>query len=99
MWRNGDEGGSVKLYRNFSTQDEIDKEYNPSTSVSNADYYIQWYVDESAAVRRELACELEMKEKAGMSSRCIPFAQEKLGDVCACCGKPAKHMIYWGVAY
>ena len=20
-------------------------------------------------------------------------------DVCACCGKPAKHMIYWGVAY
>ncbi len=47
----------------------------------------------------ELACELEMKEKAGMSSRCIPFAQEKLGDVCACCGKPAKHMIYWGVAY
>ena len=25
--------------------------------------------------------------------------QEKLGEVCACCGKPAKHMIYWGVAY
>ena len=21
------------------------------------------------------------------------------GDTCACCGKPAKHMIYWGVAY
>ena len=47
----------------------------------------------------ELQCELDMKEKAGMSSRCIPFRQEKLGDVCACCGKPAKHMIYWGVAY
>ena len=47
----------------------------------------------------ELQCELDMKEKAGMSSRCIPFKQEKLGDVCACCGKPAKHMIYWGVAY
>lgn len=42
---------------------------------------------------------LFMKEKAGMSSRCIPFTQEKLGEVCACCGKPAKHMIYWGVAY
>ena len=40
-----------------------------------------------------------MNEKAGMSSRCIPFEQEHLGDVCACCGKPAKHMIYWGVAY
>ena len=47
----------------------------------------------------ELQCELDMKEKAGMSSRCIPFQQEKLGEVCACCGKPAKHMIYWGVAY
>ena len=47
----------------------------------------------------DLQCELDMKEKAGMSSRCIPFKQEKLGEVCACCGKPAKHMIYWGVAY
>ena len=47
----------------------------------------------------ELACELAMKEKAGMSSRCIPFKQEHLGDVCPICGKPAKQMIYWGVAY
>ena len=47
----------------------------------------------------ELDCELAMKEKAGMSSRCIPFAQEKLGETCACCGKPASKMIYWGVAY
>lgn len=47
----------------------------------------------------DLQCELDMKEKSGMSSRCIPFAQENLGEVCACCGKPAKHMIYWGVAY
>jgi prolyl-tRNA synthetase len=45
------------------------------------------------------ACELKMKEQAGMSSRCIPFRQEKLDEVCACCGKPAKHMIFWGVAY
>ncbi|MDE6282353.1 MAG: proline--tRNA ligase [Oscillospiraceae bacterium] len=47
----------------------------------------------------ELECELRMKEEAGVTSRCIPFQQEKLGDVCACCGKPAKHMVYWGVAY
>ena len=47
----------------------------------------------------ELECELKMKEVAGMSSRCIPFAQEKLGETCACCGKPADKMIYWGVAY
>ena len=46
-----------------------------------------------------LECEMAMKEKAGMSSRCIPFAQEKLDTVCACCGKPASKMIYWGIAY
>ena len=45
------------------------------------------------------ACELRMKEEAGVTSRCIPFEQEHLGDTCAVCGKPAKHMIYWGVAY
>ena len=47
----------------------------------------------------ELECELKMKEEAGMSSRCIPLEQEHLADTCAICGKPAKHMIYWGVAY
>ncbi|MBE6932320.1 MAG: proline--tRNA ligase [Ruminococcaceae bacterium] len=46
-----------------------------------------------------LECELRMKEEAGMSSRCMPFAQENLGDTCPICGKPAKKMIYWGVAY
>ena len=47
----------------------------------------------------ELDCELKMKEQAGVTSRCMPFTQEKVSDVCVCCGKPAKHMIYWGVAY
>jgi len=47
----------------------------------------------------ELECELKMKEQAGMSSRCMPLEQENLGDVCPICGKPAKTMIYWGVAY
>ena len=29
----------------------------------------------------------------------ISFAQEQLSDVCVCCGKPAKKMVYWGKAY
>ena len=45
------------------------------------------------------ACEDEIKEKTGVGSRCIPFEQENLSDVCVCCGKPAKHMVYWGKAY
>ncbi len=47
----------------------------------------------------EEACELKMKEEAGMSSRCMPFEQETLDTRCAICGAPAKHMVYWGVAY
>ena len=31
-----------------------------------------------------LACEEKLKEVAGVSSRCIPFEQEKVGDVCVC---------------
>ena len=47
----------------------------------------------------DLACEEKMKEVAGLSSRCIPFEQEVIGDVCPCCGKPAKTMVVWGKAY
>ena len=47
----------------------------------------------------DLACEMKMKEEGGMTSRCIPFAQEHLSDVCPICGRPAKTMILWGVAY
>jgi prolyl-tRNA synthetase len=47
----------------------------------------------------DLECENAMKEQAGMSSRCIPFEQEHIDDVCPVCGKSAKCSIYWGVAY
>ena len=45
------------------------------------------------------ACEDEIKEKTGATSRCIPFEQEHIADTCICCGKPAKSMVYWGKAY
>ena len=44
-------------------------------------------------------CEEALKEKAGVSSRCIPFEQEHIGDTCVCCGKKADKMLYWGKAY
>ncbi len=47
----------------------------------------------------ETACEEMMKEKAGLSSRNMPFEQETLSDVCPCCGRPAKTMVVWGKAY
>lgn len=46
------------------------------------------------------ACEEKIKEETGgVKSRCIPFEEEHLSDVCVCCGKPAKHMVYWGKQY
>ncbi len=45
-------------------------------------------------------CENKIKdETGGVKSRCIPFVEDKLSDVCVCCGKPAKHMVVWGRQY
>jgi len=44
-------------------------------------------------------CEEKLKEVAGVTSRCIPFEQEQIGDTCVCCGKKADKMLYWGKAY
>ncbi len=45
------------------------------------------------------ACEDEIKELTGATSRCIPFEQEEISDTCVCCGEKAKYMLYWGRAY
>ncbi|MBR5746497.1 MAG: proline--tRNA ligase [Clostridia bacterium] len=46
------------------------------------------------------ACEDKIKDDTGgVKSRCIPFNEEHLSDVCVCCGKPAKHMVVWGRQY
>ena len=48
----------------------------------------------------EKECEEKLKEVTnGVKSRCIPFEEEHLADTCVCCGKPAKHMVYWGKQY
>ena len=44
-------------------------------------------------------CEDKIKEETTATSRCMPFEQENISDVCVCCGKPAKAMVYWGKAY
>ena len=47
----------------------------------------------------ETECEEAIKEETGATTRCMPFEQEHLGDVCVHCGKPAKKMVYFGKAY
>ena len=47
----------------------------------------------------DLECEQKVKDETGMPSRCTPFTDEKLSETCPMCGKPAKKLTVWGVAY
>ena len=44
-------------------------------------------------------CEEAIHEKTGAKSRCIPFNQEKIDDICVFCGKKADKMVIWGRQY
>ena len=46
-----------------------------------------------------LECELAMKDRAGVSSRCMPLEQSGTAGSCPVCGKKCSTDIYWGVAY
>lgn len=45
------------------------------------------------------ACETRLKEEADITSRCMPFDGQPVGDACVCCGGKAAHLVYWGKAY
>lgn len=45
------------------------------------------------------ACEARVKAETGVTIRCIPFEQERLGETCPFCGKPAHQMVYMAKAY
>ena len=47
----------------------------------------------------DVECENKIKDVTGAHSRCIPFEQEKLSDVCPICGKKADKMVVWGRQY
>lgn len=47
----------------------------------------------------ERECEEAIKTDMGVTSRCMPFAQEQIADTCVYCGKPAGKMVCWGRAY
>ena len=45
------------------------------------------------------ACEDQIKEETGITSRCIPFNGDNQDGKCLVCGKDAKHLVYWGKQY
>ncbi len=50
----------MKLYREFSTQEEVDQQYNIEAAVGDMRPYVEWFVGGSAKARAELACALDV---------------------------------------
>jgi len=44
-------------------------------------------------------CENKIKEDTTATSRCMPFVQEHLGDVCPVCGRKAEKEVFFAKAY
>ena len=69
----------------------------------NMDEFRKLFTEKSGFVKAmwcgNQECEDQIKEELAVTSRCMPFEQEQISDVCVCCGKPAKKMVYWGRAY
>jgi len=77
----------TKNTRNAKTLDEVKSIFNENGGFINT----MWC--------GSAECELTMKEEVGVTSRCIPFEQTRVGENCPVCGKPADIMTVWGVAY
>ena len=69
----------------------------------DADEFRQIFAEKTGFVKGmwcgDRACEEKIKEEMSVTTRCIPFEQEKVGETCVCCGKPATKMVYWGKSY
>jgi arylformamidase len=51
----------MKLYRDFTSQEEIDREYNVEAMVPDLQPYVELFVGESEKARRELECVLDVR--------------------------------------
>lgn len=89
---------TAELYRR-AKQNREEKTY----SATSLDEFVKIAAEKPGMIKAmwcgDEACEEKLKELAGVTSRCMPDEQEHLSDTCVCCGKPAKHMLYWGKAY
>lgn len=95
--------------RNFETMQkemlERARAHREAHTYTASDYeeFVKTFEEKTGFVKAmwcgEQACEDAIKEKLAVTSRCVPFEQEKISDTYVCCGKPAKKMVYWGKAY
>src|SRR5690625_1381821 len=74
-----------------------------TTAVTTIDEFKQTLEEKGGFIQAmwcgDTACEEEIREVTGATSRCIPFEQKEIAPTCVCCGKEAKDMVYWARAY
>jgi prolyl-tRNA synthetase len=91
-----------EIQQNMFDQAVAHREENTS-SVTSLDEFKQTLEEKLGFIKAmwcgDEACEDEIREVTGATSRCIPFEQEQIAETCVCCGKEAKEMVYWGRAY
>ena len=86
---------------------EMAKKYRDEKiyEASNFDEFVKNVEEGQGFVRApwcdETACELEIKEKTGITTRCMPLFEDfdVTGCTCVHCGKPAKKIMYFGKSY
>jgi arylformamidase len=69
----------MKLYRNFTTQEEIDLEYNLALTIPDTREWIRMYGPRSSEVRRRLRCELGVQFGPTLDETVDIFPAEKSG--------------------
>ena len=93
----------LKAVRDGLYESALENRERRTYTAHNLDEFIELANTKSGFIKSmwcgDRACEDKLKEVAGVSSRCIPFEQEQIGDTCPVCGKHADKMVYWGKAY
>lgn len=93
----------LRAVRDGLYQSALENRERRTYTAHNLDEFIELANTKSGFIKSmwcgDRACEDKLKEVAGVSSRCIPFEQEHIGDTCPVCGKHADKMVYWGKAY
>ena len=93
----------LKAVRDGLYESALENRERRTYTAHNLDEFIEIANTKSGFIKSmwcgDRACEDKLKEVAGVSSRCIPFEQEQIGDTCPVCGKHADKMVYWGKAY
>ncbi len=75
--RSDDEPRGPRLYRDFTTQEELDVQYDASRSVDDASSYTDLYVEQSRAARTQLECHADIAFGPTLAERLDYFPAER----------------------